>query len=146
MNNKNISKARELRKNSTEQELKIWKLLRNRQLSNYKFRRQYPIGPYIVDFICREKRLIIELDGGQHNENRNIMYDTERTKYLELRGYKVIRFWNNDIDNNIEGVYKSIQSKLRTTVLSLITLPLQSERVGVRFNCLTTSIYLFITI
>ena len=109
MNNKNISKARELRKNSTEQELKIWKLLRNRQLSNYKFRRQYPIGPYIVDFICREKRLIIELDGGQHNENRNIMYDTERTKYLELRGYKVIRFWNNDIDNNIEGVYKSIQ-------------------------------------
>ena len=63
----------------------------------------------IVDFICREKNIIIELDGGQHNEERNIIYDKERTDYLRSKGYKVIRFWNNDIDNNIEGVYLELE-------------------------------------
>ena len=101
-------KARILRKNMTKQERILWTFLRKKNINNLKFRRQYPIGNYIVDFICNEKKLIIEIDGGQHNENKNITYDKERTKYLESKGYKVIRFWNNDIDNNIEEVYLDI--------------------------------------
>ena len=101
-------KARILRKNMTKQERILWTFLRKKNINNLKFRRQYPIGNYIVDFICNEKKLIIEIDGGQHNENKNITYDQERTKYLESKGYKVIRFWNNDIDNNIDGVYSDI--------------------------------------
>lgn len=104
----NTEKARILRKNMTKQERILWTFLRKKNINNLKFRRQYPIGNYIVDFICNEKKLIIEIDGGQHNENKNITYDQERTKYLESKGYKVIRFWNNDIDNNIEEVYLDI--------------------------------------
>ena len=104
--------ARNLRKNMTKQERILWKLLRKKSINNLKFRRQYPIGNYIVDFICNEKNLIIEIDGGQHNEDQNIIYDQVRTKYLESKGYKVIRFWNNDIDNNIEGVYQEILKHL----------------------------------
>lgn len=105
-------KARILRKNMTKQERILWTFLRKKNINNLKFRRQYPIGNYIVDFICNEKKLIIEIDGGQHNENKNITYDQERTKYLESKGYKVIRFWNNDIDNNIEEVYLDILKHL----------------------------------
>ena len=92
----------------TKQERQLWQFLRKKNINNLKFRRQYPLGNYIVDFICNEKKLIIEIDGGQHNEDKNIIYDLERTKYLEIKGYKVIRFWNHDIDNNIEGVYQEI--------------------------------------
>ena len=101
--------ARKLRKNSTEQERLLWKLLRNRQFMNLKFKRQFPIGDYIVDFICEEKKLVIEIDGGQHNEPENISSDNTRTKYIESCGYKVIRFWNNEISNNLEGVYLKLQ-------------------------------------
>ncbi len=94
--------ARDLRKNQTPQEQKLWNLLRNRGYKNLCFKRQFIIGSYIADFVCREKRLIIELDGGQHNVDTNIIYDKERTKYLESKGYRVLRFWNNDVDNNIE--------------------------------------------
>ncbi len=111
MNPKNII-ARKLRKNSTEQEKILWKLLRNNQVKNMKFKRQHPIGDYIVDFVCREKWLIIEIDGGQHNQEDNINYDLVRTKYLESRGFRVIRFWNSDIDNNIQGVYDAILKAL----------------------------------
>ena len=104
----NIEKARFLRKNMTKQERQLWQFLRKKNINNLKFRRQYPLGNYIVDFICNEKKLIIEIDGGQHNEDKNIIYDLERTKYLEIKGYRVIRFWNHDIDNNIEGVYQEI--------------------------------------
>ena len=107
MNNKNIL-ARKLRKNQTPQEAKIWSLLRNHRYKNLAFKRQHPIGDYIVDFICLEKKLIIEIDGGQHNEPSNIEYDKIRTEFLESKGYKVIRFWNNDIDKNIEGVFIEI--------------------------------------
>ena len=103
-----IQRARTLRKNMTKQERILWQFLRKKSINNLKFRRQYPIGKYIVDFICNEKKIIIEIDGGQHNEVKNIAYDKERTKYLESKGYKVIRFWNNDIDNNIEWVYQEI--------------------------------------
>ena len=96
--------AKVLRKNSTPQEQKLWSFLRNKRFKNLKFKRQQPIGKYIVDFICREKWLIIEIDGGQHNTLDIIEHDIKRTKYLESRGFKILRFWNNDIDNNIEGV------------------------------------------
>ena len=107
MNNK-TQLARNLRKNSTKQERILWKLLRNHGMKNLKFKRQYPIGNYIVDFICKEKWLIIELDGGQHNETENILHDKERTDYLNSRGFKVLRFWNNEIDKNLKGVYETI--------------------------------------
>ena len=96
----------------TEQEKKLWYYLRKRLINNSRFRRQYPIGNYVVDFVCREKNLIIELDGGQHNEEQAIIYDKERTDYLESRGFRVIRFWNNDIDTNIEAVLGEIVKNL----------------------------------
>ena len=101
-------RARNLRNNPTPQEKILWSYLKNKNLNGLKFRRQYPIGKYIVDFVCIELKLIIELDGGQHNEDKNIIYDSERTKFLESNGYNVVRFWNNDIDNNIEGVYEKL--------------------------------------
>ncbi len=101
--------ARKLRKNSTKQERILWKILRNSNFSNCKFRRQQPLGNYIVDFLCIEKHLVIELDGGQHNQDENKVYDEERKKYLESRGFKVLRFWNHDVDKNIVGVYEEIK-------------------------------------
>ena len=100
--------ARMLRKNLTSQERVLWKFLRNRQVMGLKFKRQVPIGNYIVDFLCEEKKIIIELDGGQHNFENNIQKDTERTQFLNAEGYKVYRFWNNDVDDNLEGVYQKI--------------------------------------
>ena len=100
------SKSRSLRQNQTDVECLLWQKLRNRQLLNYKFRRQFPIDPYIADFSCLELKLIIEMDGSQHFEQVN--YDKGRDFYLAQRGFKVIRFWNNDIINNIEGVLEKI--------------------------------------
>ena len=100
--------ARKLRKNSTIQERRLWNILKNRQFNNLRFKRQVPIGNYVVDFLCPELKLIIEVDGGQHNEPYNIDYDNRRTEYLENKGYTVIRFWNNEIYNNINGVLEQI--------------------------------------
>ena len=97
--------ARKLRKNSTEEERKLWNLLRNRKFLNLKFKRQFPIYNYIVDFCCEEKKVVIEIDGGQHNSEENIEQDIQRTKIINEEGYKVFRFWNNEINENIEGVY-----------------------------------------
>ena len=102
-------KARDLRKNMTPQERKLWNIIRNKHFYGYRFRRQFPIERYIVDFICREKRVIIELDGGQHNQPEDVQYDNERTAFLTSEGYQVVRFWNNDIDKNLQGVYKKLQ-------------------------------------
>ncbi len=104
----NLEKARELRKNLTPQERKMWQLLRNHGFLGYEIRRQYPIGCYIVDFICRSKKIIIEIDGGQHNSEKNAEYDKKRTEYLNSLGYQVIRFWNNDIDNKFDDVYNEL--------------------------------------
>lgn len=92
------------------QERKLWNIIKNRQFFGFRFRRQFPIGQYIVDFICREKKIIIELDGGQHNEIQNIDYDKKRTEYLISQSYKVVRFWNNEIDKNIDGVYEKLKT------------------------------------
>ena len=100
------NKARSLRKNKTDVEQLLWKQIRNRHLCNYKFRRQFLIEPYIADFACLELKLIIELDGGQHANRIN--YDEQRSLFLEQRGFKVIRFWNNDVVENIEGVLEAI--------------------------------------
>ena len=105
--------ARALRHNPTEAEKLLWRQLRMWQIDGFKFRRQQPIGPYIVDFVCLEKRLIIELDGGQHAEQ--VEYDAERDAWLYEQGFTVLRFWNNDVLQNINGVKESILSKLEST-------------------------------
>ena len=106
-----ISKrAKELRRNQTEAEAKLWSYLRNHQLNNVGFRRQHAIGNCIVDFCAPRRKLIIELDGGQHLEQEE--YDAQRTEFLESRGYKVLRFWNNDVLKNIEDVICEIQLTL----------------------------------
>jgi very-short-patch-repair endonuclease len=99
------TRAIELRKEPTPAERKLWAIIRNDQLG-VNFRRQHAVGNYIPDFVCVQKKLIIELDGSQHLEQEE--YDQERTKYLESLGYKVIRFWNNDVTNNIDGVILAI--------------------------------------
>ena len=103
--------ARELRKNSTIAERKLWHRLRSRNFLDLKFRRQEPIGNYIVDFVCYENKLIVELDGGQHNEFSE--KDIPRTKALEKEGYKVLRFWNSDVINNIEGILTIIKENCK---------------------------------
>jgi len=100
----------------TPQEKKLWQVLRNHQFYGFEIRRQYPIDKYIVDFICRSKKIIIEIDGGQHNEKDAVEYDKTRTFDLEKLGYKVIRFWNNDINNNLEGVYRTLQKEFEIDI------------------------------
>ena len=111
MDNK-ITLARNLRKNATIQERRLWNLLKNRQFHNLKFKRQQPIGDYIVDCICKEAKIIIEIDGGQHNEAENIEYDKTRTEFLNSLGYKVIRFWNNEIYANIDDVLLRLNQEI----------------------------------
>ena len=106
------SKAQLLRKNQTVTEKQLWRYLRNKQLAGFKFRRQHKIGVYIVDFVCPEKRLIVELDGGQHLEQFD--YDLKRTGFLERKGYQVIRFWNNEVINELEMVLEEIIRKLES--------------------------------
>ena len=106
-------RARALRRNPTEAEKILWRELRYWQIEGHKFRRQQPLGNYIVDFVCLEKRLIIELDGGQHAEQ--IKYDLERDAWLHAQGFSVLRFWNNDVIENINGVKEAILSKLEST-------------------------------
>jgi very-short-patch-repair endonuclease len=101
-----VGLARNLRKNQTDVEALLWRHLRHNQLEGLSFRRQHPIGRYIVDFVCLEQRLILEIDGGQHDIERE--KDEQRTKWLMAEGYKVLRFWNNEVLTNLEGVLESI--------------------------------------
>jgi len=105
-------KSVELRKNLTDAEKKLWYYIRKEQLNGNKFRRQQPIGPYVVDFVCQPKKLIVEVDGGQHNSEESMRFDEARTKFLNSVGYKVIRFWNSDIWGNIQGVLEQIAFEL----------------------------------
>jgi very-short-patch-repair endonuclease len=105
-NSKNTHLARTLRKTQTEVERLLWSKLRGKQISGYKFYRQYPIDNYILDFYCPAKKLAIELDGSQHMNNET--YDEERTKHLAEESITVLRFWNNDVTNNIDGVLERI--------------------------------------
>jgi len=101
---------KKLKRNATPAEQFIWSLLRNRKLGQFKFRRQQVIERFIVDFVCYEKRLIIELDGGQHFQAEE--YDNYRTKYLESQGFRVMRFWNVDICGDAEKILEKILAKL----------------------------------
>lgn len=98
--------SRGLRKNPTDAEAKLWQHLRHKQLDGYKFRRQHPLGQFVVDFICLDAMLVIEVDGGQHAEF--IRRDERRTAFLEKRGFRVLRFWNNEVLGNINGVITTI--------------------------------------
>ena len=102
-------RARRLRRDSTNAEIALWHRLRSRQLDSQKFVRQEPIGPYIVDFVCREARLIVELDGGQHVDSER---DAIRDKWLTAHNYRVLRFWNNDVLSNLSGVLETIAAAL----------------------------------
>jgi very-short-patch-repair endonuclease len=97
-----------LRRNATDVERKLWAVLRNRQLDGLKFRRQATIGPFIVDFLCVEARLIVELDGGQHSEAR----DAARTSWLGTQDYRIVRFWNHEVIENFDGVVEAIRLAL----------------------------------
>jgi very-short-patch-repair endonuclease len=107
-----LSLSRRLRLKQTPWETKVWARLRAKRISPQKFKRQYPIGNYIVDFYCAEKRLIIEIDGSQHDEEKNRTKDQIRDKYLKDQGFKVLRFKNNEIDQNLEGVFETIGKNL----------------------------------
>ncbi len=111
-NSKNINFAKNMRSNMTKEEVKLWEIIRAKRFHGLKFKRQVLIGDYIVDFLCKEKMCIIEIDGGQHNDELNKQNDTIRTQYLESNGYKVLRFWNNEIWDNIEGVCKVLEKEL----------------------------------
>jgi len=103
---------KELRQRQTDAEGRLWYFLRDRQIEGFKFRRQQRVGHYIVDMVCLEKKLIIEIDGGQYNEVRNQIRDKLITNWLEKEGYQVIRSWDNDVLNNTEGVLEVIKKVL----------------------------------
>ena len=104
-----LVKARRLRRDLTDAERKLWFELRDRRLRGYKFVRQEPIGPYYVDFVCRDQKLVIEVDGGQHAESN---HDAVRARFLLGDGYRILRFWNTDILQNRQGVLLTILKEL----------------------------------
>jgi very-short-patch-repair endonuclease len=104
--------AKNLRKRSTDAELLLWSRVRAGRFESLRFRRQHPIGQHIVDFVCLEKKLVIELDGGQHNLPDNIQKDKQRDAWLEKEGYTVVRFWDNEVIMNTNGVLEVIRERL----------------------------------
>lgn len=104
------SYAREMRHGMTDMEALLWKLLRNRRVAGAKFRRQHPVGRYILDFYCDEKKLGIELDGGQHGDA--IAYDEKRDEWLRMQGIRILRFWNNQMLAETEAVMEMIYQAL----------------------------------
>ena len=105
-----VRTARSLRLHQTDAEQKLWRHLRNRAVNGLKFRRQVPLGPYVVDFVCFECKLIIEADGGQHADSSR---DRVRDTYFKARGYKVLRFWNTDTLNNFDAVLALIDQAIK---------------------------------
>ena len=104
-----LPRRKELRKSLTPQELKLWFYLRNKKMG-VKFRRQHSIGPYIADFYCKEKNLVIEIDDHQHQEEKE--YDKERNNYMQTLGIKVLRFWNSEVEKSIEEVLRKIKENI----------------------------------
>jgi len=97
-----------LRQAPNEAEKRLWGFLRDRRLNDCKFVRQAPLGPYFADFLCRERRLIVEVDGVTHGEEHEVTYDARRTRYLESQGYRVLRIWAIEVFTNLDGVLKTI--------------------------------------
>ncbi|WP_375206371.1 endonuclease domain-containing protein [Hyphococcus sp.] len=104
-------RARYLRRNQTDAERRLWSALRRKGLGGWRFRRQHPLGGYVVDFICLERKLVIELDGERHSFNR--AFDERRDAWIKSRGYGVLRFWNHDVYNNLDGVVETILENLQ---------------------------------
>ena len=107
------TRARSLRTGMTDVERLLWQALRGKQINKHRFRRQHPIGPYIADFACIDKRIVIELDGGQHQDQ--LVQDEQRSAFLRAQGWQVLRFWNNDVLNNLDGVLSTIAERLTVT-------------------------------
>src|SRR5579863_8269125 len=116
--------ARQLRRDQTDAEARLWYRVRERRLEGFRFRRQFPIGNFMVDFCCGEQWLVVEVDGGQHMEREAA--DRSRSQLIEARGYRVLRFWNSDVLSNLDGVLEQILAAL-TKPLTL-TLSLVRER------------------
>jgi len=112
-----LARVRQLRRNATEAEKMLWQHLRGRSLEGHKFRRQVWIGPYIADFLCNEAALVVELDGSQHADSAD--YDAARSAYLEERGFRVLRFWNNDVLGDIDAVLIAIRAAVPSPSHSL---------------------------
>ncbi|MBQ8103539.1 MAG: endonuclease domain-containing protein [Afipia sp.] len=106
--------ARQLRKRLTPQEVRLWAKLRVLKQLGFHFRRQVPIGAYIVDFACFNERIAIEVDGGQHGFVKNAERDRDRDAFLASQGFRILRFWNSDIDQNLDGVMERILTALQT--------------------------------
>jgi very-short-patch-repair endonuclease len=123
-----LSRSRQLRQNMTDAEKKLWRGLRKNQIYEQKFRRQFPIGKYIVDFICLEARLIVEVDGGQHQDQRK--YDEKRDAWLKGQNFNVLRFWNNDVLENFEGVMAIIMNTLEPSAPPSQPSPARGEGGG----------------
>jgi len=111
-----LERCRSLRKNATNAENMLWQLLRNRQLLGFKFRRQHPVAGYVADFYSHEARLVIELDGGGHADDKQAAYDADRTRNLEALGLRVIRFWNSQVLQETQAVLETIADKLISCV------------------------------
>ena len=123
----NIDKCKDLRKKQTDAEKKLWGILRNRQIDKVKFRRQFPVGSYILDFYCPKYKLGIEADGSQHYDDQGINRDEIRTKELSKLGIKIIRFNDSEILRNIEGVAEAIQKAIKNMPPSPISSPPEGE-------------------
>ncbi len=119
-------RARDLRKHQTEAEKLLWSRMRNRQLGGFKFRRQHPVPPYILDFYNEEYKIAIELDGDTHGHEKQIKKDKERTTFLAKQGISVIRFWNNEVFQNLEGVLETILNHIEYPSPTSLT-PLRGE-------------------
>ena len=106
-----IERPRGLRRKSTEAERRLWSRLRSRQLDGLKFRRQFPISPYVVDFVCWDSKLVVEVDGGQHGGTD----DAVRDRWLRAQGFEVLRIWNNDVMENLDGVLETVLRHAKRT-------------------------------
>jgi very-short-patch-repair endonuclease len=130
---RDLERARRLRRDMTDAERKLWHALKAHRFGGVGFRRQVPLGPYVVDFASHSARLIVEVDGGQHAEARAAAFDRTRTEWLIQRGYRVLRFWNNDVLSNLEGVLTEIGGALPPSPPSPargegVTSPARAER------------------
>jgi len=125
------ARARTLRHNMTDSERRLWQMLRSHQIKGYKFRRQVPIGRYIADFVCHEARLILEIDGGQHD--RSSPREAERSCFLENQDYRILRFWNTEVRANPAGVHETIADELRR-ITPTQTLPIKGEGLCLPMN------------
>lgn len=105
-----IQFVRKLRREMTDAERWLWRRLRLKQVEGYKFRRQHPVGGYVVDFVCLERKIIVEIDGGQHTEH--LAYDSRRSGELRSRGFRIVRFWNHEVLNDIDAVLEVIRGEL----------------------------------